>query len=267
MAVPAFLLSSFSYREDVGIDDVADVITALRDELLNQQTPPWTEPVGGTFKSPPDGNGRFFEFDIVTISPTRLSMVVRDDTGTEILDGTADIDTNDVVRYFTGQYHCQIEFEGHTSAGIGEAMGCGITDMTPEASDITRANVWAHARRNAAGALDAATNVWHEFRMLNNGVVAGASRALASLLGAGTNTALFTHSGNIVTKPVELNSTPQGNPHALLQPIGRVYQHLVVSDEFSFGAELIVPIDDALVGAFKVSVRAVSNHLAAWRIA
>lgn len=267
MAVPAFLASSFSYRVDAGVADVADTIIALRDELLNQQTPAWTEPIGGTFRSPPDGNGRFFEFDILRISAVRLSMVVRDDTGTEILDGTAEIDVTDVVRLFTGQFYCQIEFENHQSANFGEALGCGITDLTPEPSDAVRSNIWAHARRNAAGALQTNTDSWAEFFMIDNGVVAASGRARSALTAGNLEIEQRTHTGSIITQPVELNSTPKGNPSGFQQPIGRVHQYVMCSGEFAHGAELTVPIDDALTGVFKVTVRAELTQLAAWRIA
>ncbi len=269
MAVPAFLSSSFSYPEDVGVTDVANVIIALRDELLNQQTPAWTEPVGGTFKSPPDANGRFIEFDISAVSTTRIRMLARDDSGRTIKNRTADITATDTVRYFTGRHYAVIEFVNVTVATTGEAIGCGLTDLTPDASSAVRDNAWMFGRRDSAGTLDATSDTWSEFDMFDNGTIASVRRAEAPADSTATAIALWSHTGRLVTRPVLLCSTPKANPFSARQPIGRLYQSVVVPDELGPGDEVTVPIDDALSGVFKVTVRTVDNAAFrnAWRIA
>lgn len=267
MAIPAYLASSFSYRVDRGVTDVADVIVSLRDELLNQQSPAWTEPVSGTFKSPPDVNGRYFEFDISALSTTRLEMVLRDDAGREINDRTADITAIDTVRLYTGQFHCMIEMVNISVGTTGEALGCGVTDLTPDASDAVLVNTWMVGRRNSAGTLDANMDECNEFEMVDNGSVAAARRIRGHIDPSAAFVPLWSHTGRILTVPVELNSTPKGSPHSTRQPVGVVYQHLMVDDEFGPGDEVTVPIDDALVGTFKVSVRSAGGGArTAWRI-
>lgn len=270
MAVPAYLASSFSYREDKGVTDVADVIVALRDELKNQQVPAWTEPVAGTFKSPPDANGRFFEFDIAAASTTRINMVTRNDQGRQINDRTADITAIDTVRYFTGQYHCVIDFVNISVATTGEFIGCGVTELSPDSTADIMENTWMFGRRNSAGTLDTAMDTWPEFDMVDNGTVTAFRRGVVALTANGTSTPipLWSHTGRVITIPAGLTSTPKSAPHTNRQPIGRVYQAILVdSNSFGPGDELVVPIDDALTGKFKVSMRGLDTQLRlAWRM-
>lgn len=270
MAIPIFLASSFSYLQMIGVTDVADVIVAFRDEVLNQQTPAWTEPVAGTFKSPPDANGRFFEVDLVATTSVRLGITVRDDTGFELMEREAQLgggtSSEDNCRIYTGQFHMRIEFEDHGGGALGETIGAGITDLSPEPSDIIRHNTWANGRRSSAGTADASGDTLGDFFMLDNGLAAVDRRPLGILTTANTVAPLFTHSGSIITRPVVMTSVAPGNPLGADQPIGRLHQCLQVDDNFAAGAELTVPIDDALTGVFKVTVAAFDNsYKIAWR--
>lgn len=266
MAVPAFLASSFSYRVDHGVTDVADVIVSLRDELLNQQAPAWTEPVAGTFKSPVDGNGRFFDFDIVKITATRLSMVMRNDTGQVVADRRADITAVDEVRYYTGQFHCVIEFVNVSVANVGEMLACGVTELSPDSTANILTNTWATGTRSAAGTADGQGTEWNEYHMSDNGAMTFTRRARNPRASDNADVVLVTHGGRMVALPMEVSATPKGL--TLKQPIGRIYQCMIVDDAFPTGAELTIPIDDALTGVFKVSVRVADlGARNAWRMA
>lgn len=267
MAVPAHLNSSFSFREMLAVTDVADVIVAIRDELLNQQSPAWTEPVSGTFKSPPDANGRFVEFDISASSTTRIAFVVRDDTGAQVIDQTADMAAVDRVYIYSGQFYLQVEFMHHGS-GAPECFGCGITDISPEATDSQPTNVWAHGRRNNAGTLDAAMDAWSEYAMFDDTTVGKIRRAVNMTNAANAGLTFRTQSGMQIVFPVNLTRDPRTDPTAEPWFCGRLHQAILVDDFRAAGEEIVVPIDDALTGVFRVSGRTSDNGCKmAWRSA
>lgn len=245
MAVPVYLASSFSYRETALITDVADIVTAFRDEVLNQQTPAWTEPETALFKSPPDGSGRWIDVLLSRIAAGNLECRVRDSSAVTILTGRMQIGSGAIIRIFTGQFHFHIE----TVGAAPEFVRGGIVDLTPE-SQSAHAQ-WAHAytRRDTSDVLRSGC-FWRTAAMIDNATPAIVERALGFCVTT-TGKNLQSAGGAWIFGACGMMVKPPGET-VNFRYAGRYYQHLVCPDEVP-GAEFVVPTDANSFGTFKVT--------------
>lgn len=242
MAVPTYLASSFYYIETTPIADVADIITEFRDQALNHNTPVWTEPSAGLFKSPPDGSSRWFDMLLTKIAASNLECRVRDSGGTTVLTGRMQIGAAAVVRIYTGQFHFHIEAVG----GTPEYVRGGIVDLSPESQIAHSQWAYAYTYRDTADA--PRTNQWDYSFMNDNGTYATYRRGLGFCLASGSKELRSPSGAMIFGAFGVLAKVMAGTDYRYA---GRHYQHVVCPDEVP-GGEFVVPTDVNSFGTFKV---------------
>ena len=260
MTVPVYLNSSFSYVETAPITDVDDIITAFRDEVLNGQTPAWTEPDTALFKSPPDGSGRWIDVLLTRIAANNLECRVRDSSGTTIVTGRMQIGTVSIVRIFTGQFHFHIETVGASP----EFVRGGIVDLTPEAQSAHSQWAYGYTRRDTADALRSYC-YWRSSAMIDNGTPAIVERGLGFCIATAAKN-LQSASGAWIFGACGVTVKPPGDA-SNFRYAGRLYQQVVCPDDIP-GSEFVVPIDTNSFGTFKIiGMPAVLSQRLAVRIA
>ena len=236
MSVPEFLASSFHYILVAGVADVATIITSFRDEVLNQLSTPWSEPVAGTFKSPVDSNGRWFDVALSSIAADKLNCKVRNWLGTTIMEKRCQIDiAGTQVRIATGNRHFAILSDRATP----EQVCGGFMDISPESQIAHTDVIWATGHRDLANAESkqfmqyvanlGGDNLWTVFPYESSGNYPAAQ----SLAGA------------YLFAPVEHDAT--GAAHART---GRRYQILYGPSAIPNASDVTVPIDTGVTAVF-----------------
>jgi hypothetical protein len=243
MTVPVYLNSSYYFYETAPITDVADLIIAFRDQVLNHNSPAWTEPSGGLFKSPADASSRWFDVLLTKIAANNLECRVRDSSGITIITGRMQIGSVAVVRIYTGQFHFHIE----SVAGTPEYVRGGIMDLTPESQSVHSQWPYAYTYRDTADAVR--TNDWRQCAVIDNGSPTIAAHGMAFTCGS-ANKPMQTASGAWMFGACGLQAKPLGSP-TNFRYAGRLYQQLLCPDDLP-GSEFVVPIDAAAYGTFKV---------------
>jgi hypothetical protein len=260
MAVPAYLASSFSYIETAPITDVDSIITEFRDQVLNHNTPAWTEPSGGLFKSPADGSGRWFDVLLTKIAAGNLECRVRDSSGVTMLTGRMQIGTVSLVRIFTGQFHFHIETVGTTP----EFAAGGIIDLSPESQTAHSQWAYAYTYRDTSDAVR--TNVTWEYDSMNDNGSYAIYRRHLGFSCVTTGKLMQSASGAYIFGAAGVLAKEIGGG-GLYKYAGRFYQHVVCPDDV-LGAEYVIPTDATSYGTFKVLGKGASlNERLACRIA
>jgi len=249
MSVPAFLASSFDYKETLAVTDVAAIITDFRDRVLNHNTPAWTEPVAGTFQSPADAKGQFFQVMLTRVSITALGIKIIDMYGTTIADRQIYIDAGGTaVQYYTGQFHAFIN-----SARATQEFGGGcLIDTSPETASLPLYRTAGVGHRDNTGT--AGSTDWTFWFMMSNATPAAMRAGVMNYLGSVRCQKAI--DGTYIYSPVLLSTNVYG---ANMRIVGRPFQVLTSDDGLAFGAEVTVPIDVAATGVFKVVGKAASQ--------
>lgn len=251
MSVPAFLASSFDYKETLAVTDVATIITDFRDRVLNHNTPAWTEPVSGTFQSPADASGQFFQVMLTRVIITTLGIKVVDMYGTTISDRQIFIDAGGTaVQYYTGQFHAFI----NSARGTQECGGGCLVDTSPETTNLPLYRTAGFGHRDNTGTAN--NNDWTYWWMMSNATPA-IMRAGVTNYGASPRNQKAID-GTYIYSPVLLSTNLYGASNMRL--VGRPFQVLTSDDGLAFGAEVTVPIDVAATGVFKVIGKAASQQ-------
>ncbi len=255
MAVPAYLSSSFRYKESGLITDMNDVIAAFRDEVIDRNDPAWSEPSPALFKSPPDSSGRWIDVLLTRISATNLECRVRNSSGVTIETGRIQMDANgNIFRFFTGQLHFHIE-------SIGSQTECargGILDLSPEPQNIHTQWAYAACYRTTADA----AQMYGSFMglsVIDNTAPFRVTRIQAMIAYSASSIGTKSPSGGFIfTAANILMKAPGGSEYVFG---GRMYQHMVCDADLAPGSEMVVPIDSGSYGTFKVSGLGSANGL------
>ena len=254
MSAPNYLSSYFRYKESIGVVDVNTVIADLRDELVTQPVAPnkWTEPVVGTFQSPARADGIFFSITVARVSATRISYVVKDQSGMLVNNQTTtqqDIDAGgSTVHYYTGPFHVCVTTERATP----EAFMCGVFDTAPDPLGKPRAMYFASkAPRDNSGSSLIATEMWHVF-LLRPGDTSYSSNGSYVVSSGGQASSWYreTVAGTKIYQPSEWSDGASLTAQTFL---GRIPQCVMVDYRIAFATELTIPIDGANTGVFKVA--------------
>lgn len=237
--------SSFDFFTRPGVVDVATIITDFRTRVLGQ-VPAWTEPVAGTFKSPVDGVGRFFEVALTRVSAVRLNCIVTDQNAIQIINREIDISgAGTAVNYYTGQFHAMIEALEATP----EVFQAGILDETPLAEDAILDYVYANAYRNAGGGVDGQGGTANFDFFLDNGGAAANHRWRAFAQTIAGIVGLKDPTGALQFFPCDF----VGNVSGVIGWIGRQYQSYICDSSLGTGVQKTLKIGTAgETGVFQV---------------
>lgn len=254
MAVPAFLSSSFRAVRVEYDTTQADFIDKIRDELTGAQNPAWTEPSADRFKSPVDGDGRFFELEFVNganSTKTRCNCYLSTGLSTAGFSRELRRDVSSMLIQ-AGQYHFYVECNN------AEFIMAALLDLLPNSQTAINRNVVFSGSLDTTGFADTVENT-------RRGVVPDATAAawieeidclsfFASAPSGVGNDAVprQTLTGQRLWYPYYVSGPEAGSTHKVR---GRAYQMLVVDSRISAGSRIQVPIDDTTLGTFRVTTR------------
>ena len=252
MGIPAHWNSTFRYKEALAVVDVQTIINDLYTELVTNGG--WTCPVGGVgetpteFKSPTRSDGVFITLNCSRISATRMAYMAKDHMGLLInnqTDTRQDIDgTGTTVHYYTGEFHVCVNTERTTP----ECWAVGMLDQTPDSFSSVLAMYWCtRGPRLNAGTWD--SNSWVSTFARERGATSYTGVTRGNLIGYYTTHRRQHGNGTWLIEPWEM--TGYNPDYDVL--LGRVFQAILVSDQFAWAAEITVPLGDgASTGVFKV---------------
>ncbi len=252
MSAPAYLNSFFRYKESVAVVDVDTIIADLRDELVTQPAAPskWTEPVGGTFKSPARADAISYTIQCTKISATRIAYIVKDQWGMLVNNATdtrQDIDVaGSTVHYYTGPFHVCVVTERATP----EPWMCGVLDQSPDPLGKPRPLYFASKMpRDNAGTFQT-YEYWNSW-ILVPGATAYANNSSYLIMRSAPNSSVYreTCGGTKVYFPQEFCTVPSLEPAVWL---GRIFQCVMLDGRLAAAAEITLPIEGASTGVFKV---------------
>ncbi len=246
MATLTCLGSSYYYGQFlIASGDVADIITAVRAELLTRNIPAWTEPSANLFKSPVDAAGRWHDVMLTRIDQQTLEFRVRDQLGRTICTrrfqtGTAPF----LCNIYSGQFHLIIE---NVSPGGNAALYSGILDQSPDAQGSHAAYVYGGGWLSATNTNDGYSSVSRCF-MYDYGGAAYNDR-IAVYGNSGTTACMYNQNGGRIYRPVETYVKYDSYNYRVA---GRRYQQLLCTSELWQFTRMAVPIDN-VSGLFQVT--------------
>ena len=230
--------SSFDFFNNPAVLDVATIIANFQTRVTGQ-VPAWTVPVAGTFKSPVDGVGRFYEVTLTRVSATQLNIVVTDQNAVTIINREIDIDVaGNGVNYYTGQFHAWIE---SLRAGTSEIFSSGIIDETPQAQNAIQDYVYANAYRNSGGAFDGLGGAVAQEFMLDNGASGMQQRYRSWGQSQGVIVGLPDGAGALQFFPADMFATLTG----VNKWLGRGYQLYMCDNSIAPGTQKTIQIGNA----------------------
>lgn len=237
--------SSFDFFNNPSLTSVATIITDFRARVTGQ-SPAWTEPVAGTFKSPVDGVGRFITVTLVATTALRLQWTVADQNAITVCDREIDISgAGTSVNYYTGQFHAYIEALEATP----EVTQAGILDETPLAQNAILDYTFGNGYRDTAGTIDGSGGQVNLQFMLDNGAPALQNRFRAYWQTIATQISLKDQTGALQFFPADMYATIA----AVNNWIGRAYQVYLCDSSVPFGTQKTIKIGTAgETGVFQV---------------
>lgn len=252
--------SSFRFLNNPSVSDVQTILNDFNSEVVTNGSPAWTSPSGftngttsGTWKSPVDSAGRFFEILLARTTATRLSFKVLDQNFLTIADREIDISGTVGVNYYTGQYHAWIE----ALVAASEVGASGICDPAPFPLGTYNPYVYGNGYRNNASTVDSQFSTTGQLFMLDNGGSAMVNRLRDYSQNVnGNNIGLLDAAGNLIYLPSEISANCSG----ATRWVGKMYQVVAVDSSFAVGTTKTIIIGNAgETGTF----RAVGGTLAA----
>ncbi len=247
MAIPAFLNSSWSFKKLEGVIDVQTVINEIADQLLNCNTPAWTDQGGGLYKSPVDAAGRFFDLLFTRINAQKIEMRVRDGAGVGVAwRRMINLPSTNfwTVRIYTGQNH----FMADLDAKVGcQYLLAGILDPAPMALAAHTHYCFGNGSYTNT---DSTTGASFSYSTMIDDVTPGiVQRVSAHGYRYGNKYIYKTLGGKLVHYPYEMWARPTGN--ANFKYAGRAYQMLTGDAvQISPGAEVSVAIESGVAAKF-----------------
>lgn len=238
MTVAAFLNSSHYYNTIAATYDVQDIIDELGTILKTTNSPVWTEPVAGTFKSPVDAFGRWFSVAVSRIDADTIQYVVKDQYDNTIRTSRMDLnaDPGNEVKIYSGQYHLWID----SMRATPENFRSGLLDLSPQAQDAWNTVVYSAAYRTSDGTSGG------ESKRLS--IAGQADSEVLVVTPNAQNYAFYTDPlGNNIYWPLFVRN------HSTSQLVGRMYQVVLCPKSIAAGAEVTVPIDTGVTAKFRVA--------------
>ncbi len=255
MTVPRFLQSSFFFNTTLGVTDVATIISDLT-TILTTQTPAWTNPSAGVFKSPVDAAGRFMTVTVVATTPQRLEWIVKDQNNIVLCDREIDIDatTPTTINYYSGQYHLYLE----SLRAVPEWSGAMMLDPNGYPINSNQTYVMGNALRNSGGTVDGQANQFSQWFMLENTNPAVRNRLRSwSVEDDGAVVGLVDFQGNVQVFPFDATINPSGKVAFGTQ----IYQTYVTDSVVPYGVIKQIAVDDSTLAFFRSTVAGAINSM------
>lgn len=147
---PPYLTGTVYYAQDVGVVDVATIITKIKTMAL-AAVPAWTNPSGDKIVSPADSSGRQYSVQFTRVAATNLEILFTDGQGRTLTKRAQIAGAGSTINYFIGQFHVVLDW---MNGATPEGMYAIMLDESPEVQ--TSHNRWlvATSSRNAADAID-----------------------------------------------------------------------------------------------------------------
>lgn len=234
MTVFASFASSFRFLNNPSITDVQTILNDFNSEVVTNGSPAWTSPSGftngttsGTWKSPVDSAGRFYQIFLARTTATRMEFKVIDQNQLTVCDREIDISGTTSVNYYTGQYHAWIE----SLVATPEVAQSGILEPSPLPLTVYGTYVFGNAFRNTSGSNDGGADTTGKLFMIDNGGSSQINRMrdIGQNIG-GQTPGLIDAAGNLLWHPMEISAANS----AIQRWSGRPYQ--VVLGDSSVGA-------------------------------
>lgn len=248
MAPPTFLANNFSYLETPGVTDVANTITRIIAQALAMG---WSNPSGNIIQTPANSvPGQYIQLDFSRQAATTLRMVFTDSFGRTFTRQTNTPATFIERLYFNTQ---GFAFDPANTEGLW----AGIMDLSPELQNAHDQWPIGHGARDSGGTLAG--------NFQTNGAMQLSSASPRTYVG--TALTILAPRGNAVSTTPTAGMLPFSQPGGRLwypaiqigpatgtvfRIRGRVYQMLFVSESEPDQSEIVVPIDGATTGTFKV---------------
>ena len=251
---PPFLTGSVTYHQDVGVVDVNTIIAEIQ-TLALAAVPAWTQPVGGTIVSPPDGSGRKMQLVFSRIAAGTMQVVMTDGSGRSLTRQANIAVAGTTVNYYIGQFHMVLDW---LNSGTPEGLFAIMLDESPESQ--TSHSMWlvGGGSRTAAGAID---NTWlfGEYWAIRNGnVFAAFFNGLwcplynANINGNSNGAIVRTVGGSNIWWPLICGGDNGGGAN-IFNIYGKMYQCLSTKDTYNLpDSEISVPVDQSTSVIFRV---------------
>ena len=234
MTVAAFLNSSHRYDSIPDVDDVQDIIDALGTILKTNNSPVWTEPVAGTFKSPVDDDGRWFSVAVARTDVDTMSFTVKDEYGTTIKTASMDINASGSpaieVKVYSGQYHLWIDFMRATPKNFRS----GILDLSPQIQTAWSSVVYC--------GIDQGMDILSTSERMDD------EQSVCVPIAGYNSTMDVDMAGNVMYWPAFIRRALTNDVYK-----GRMYQVLIGPSTIAYGTEVTVPIDTGVTAKFRAA--------------
>lgn len=243
MAIPTYLSPSFNYLETPLVVDVAATITRMVAQAVAVS---WTNPGAGHIVSPPNAVGQYIDLQFSRISATNLQMVF----------------TDSLARTFTRR--CQVpasfterlyfnNFGFAFDPGNAEGLWGTILDLSPELQSCHDQWPLGHGSRDVADNADgffatcgsmqlSSANPRTYQTVLYTTVIASGDLDMTAPNG-------YSQAGSRMWYPCISEGPVTGSTREIR---GRRFQALFVHGSESAQTEIVVPIDEATTGLFKI---------------
>ena len=249
---PPYLSGLVSYDQDIGVTDVATIITNIK-ALALAATPAWTNPAGDTIVSPADSSGRQMTIAFSRIAATNLEYTVTDGQARTLTRRAQINAAGSTVNYFIGQFHMVLDW---ANGATPEGILCCMLDESPEVQTSHDRWVVSTSSRDAANTNDArwmfgslfVVRSANTFAILVNGVLAMISEGGNNAPNNGILNR--TIGGSNIWCPIISMGDSSANIYNIY---GRLYQCLNMKSIWvAVGAEVSVPIDQSNSVIFKM---------------
>lgn len=243
MTVPNYLAVAFNYLETPGETDVANTITRMEAQAVALS---WTNPGAGHIISPPNAVGQFIDIQFNRIAATNLEMVF----------------TDSLARTFTRR--CQTgspfverlyfnTFGFAFDPGNAEGLWGTILDLSPELQNCHDQWPLGHGSRDVADNPDGFFYTSGSMQLSSGNPRVYTPVAQTTIIAAGSSDMNapngYSQGGSRMWYPC-INQGPVTG--AVLELRGRRFQALFVHGSESSQTEIVVPIDEATTGLFKI---------------
>jgi hypothetical protein len=258
MAPPVYLANLFNFLETAGVTDCADTIT----RIVTQATAlGWSNPGSGHVRTPPNAVGQYIDLQYNRIAALNLEMVFTDSLSRTFTRRTQ-MATPYVERLYFNTYGFAFD------PANGEGLWGSLLDLSPELQDAHDQFAVGHGARDNGNTLagNFQTNGSMQLSSASPRVYAGVANTILiprgdvqpTTPGAGMNN--LSQAGSRMWYPVIQVGPASG---AIWRMRGRVFQMLFVSDQEPAQTEIVVPVDGASTGTFKILNFPVAS--AAWQ--
>ena len=223
---------------------------AFADEVLNHNSPAWTNPGANLYKSPVDASGRFFDLLFTRATQQKLEMRARDQNAVTLATRRVNMPLTGtwITRIFTGQYHVQIDCL--PASATPECLYAGILDLSPDAPNAHDHYAYGGGTRASNDGTDGYGTLIYA-GMLDNATPQVVQRCSSFGYFNGVQ-CLLTQAGARIYRPHEYWCWRTGTSN-IMYLAGRRYQTVMVESSMQPGCRVNIPVDNAMSGVFMVT--------------